>query len=85
MAAALTSFRTQALASAEAFADYNFRHYFVKHTNDLYDRVATKPQPEIDAFLSTEAPAHLAQMKRMVLVNTLYAETPTILDPKAQH
>lgn len=82
-ASALSALRTQAVAAASGFSDYNFRTYFVKHTAELYDTVATKPQSEIDAFLATEGPAHLARMKRMALINTMYAETPVIMDDKA--
>jgi hypothetical protein len=80
MAAALNALRSQALATAESFADYNFRTYFVRHTTELYDRVASKPATEVDVFVGTEGPKHLSQLRRMAAINSMYAETPVVLD-----
>ena len=75
----ISALRQQTLDAARNFADYNFRHYFVKHTEDFFQPFVTaeghpkKSQEETDKFV-VDATAYLKQMQRMSIVNSMYAE-----------
>lgn len=76
----VASLRQQTMEAAKGFADYNFRHYFVKHTEDFFKPFATeKSKEETDKFV-VDATAYLKQMQRMSVVNNMYAEQAVYLD-----
>jgi hypothetical protein len=79
---ALAALRSQSLAVAEKFADYNFRSYFVKHTADKFDAFNGKPDADVTAFVQGEGKANLAQLERMVTINGMFTHVPVIVDER---
>lgn len=83
-ARAISAVRIQTLKAAKSFSDYNFRSYFVRHTKDRFNTfdVSKATPAELSAFYSESRDA-LKQMRRMALMNTMYAQQKVLLDPRA--
>lgn len=79
--AALNTFKADLMAASTGFADYNFREYFTRHSNDLLKKVEENPSDEaLSSWLNTEGKQHLRRMHRMATINSMYAEVPVVVD-----
>ena len=79
----VAALRTRTLKAARGFSDYNFRSYFVQHTKDRFSsfKASNATAAELEIF-KKESEERLAQMKRMALLNTMYADQKVILDSR---
>lgn len=80
---ALSRLRTKTLVAAASFTDYNFRNFFVKKTKDEYEEL--RPQLETltgEALAAAvlEKKRALGQMRRMSLINQMYAHVPVVVE-----
>ncbi|KAG8343613.1 putative Complex 1 protein (LYR family) [Trypanosoma vivax] len=72
--------RTRMLNVARSFPDYNFRHYFIHHVKDQFAAMEKWSVEEQRRFLRESGAKKLREMRRMALVNRLYASKPVFLD-----
>ncbi|KEG09679.1 hypothetical protein DQ04_04821030 [Trypanosoma grayi] len=75
--------RTKMLRAAKTFPDYNFRSYFLQHVRDQFTAMERWSVDEQRRFLQQEGRNKLNEMRRMALVNRLYATRPVVLDKRA--
>ncbi|RNF03203.1 putative iron-sulfur cluster assembly protein [Trypanosoma rangeli] len=75
--------RTKMIRAAKTFPDYNFRNYFVRHVKDQFAEMERWTVEEQRRFLAQEGAEKLYEMRRMALVNRLFATTPVFLEKRA--
>ena len=84
--------------AAQRFSDYNFRSYFVEHTKESFAavraklqaaaaNVATSPQAASAAkaerrLVLRNLLKDLRRMRRMSLINKMYAKQKVVVDPR---
>jgi hypothetical protein len=83
VANALSGLQKQSLAAAGRFQDYNFRSYFVSHTEDKFAAVAKLDDAAIIQFVAGAGAADLKAMERMATMNGMFSETPVIVEGAA--
>ncbi|EAN85757.1 putative iron-sulfur cluster assembly protein [Trypanosoma cruzi] len=75
--------RTKMLCAARAFPDYNFRAYFVRLVKEQFSAMERWSVEEQQRFLAQEGANKLREMRRMALVNRLFATHPVFLEKRA--
>jgi hypothetical protein len=83
-AKAVAMLRLKTIRAARGFSDHNFRTYFIRHTQERFRAFdAAKASPEELMKFQMDAELKLHQMRRMGLVNTMYAQQMVVSDPRA--
>ncbi|EGO01298.1 hypothetical protein SERLA73DRAFT_179453 [Serpula lacrymans var. lacrymans S7.3] len=61
-----------ALRTSRSFSSYNFRHYFVRRTQDTFRTIQEEQDPAKVSSMYNEAVKELAVLRRSAVVNQLY-------------
>lgn len=76
----LTKWGSAMVRTSKCFSDYNFRHYFLSSVKEELATLQKLSSEQQVQFVKSEGMSRLREMKRMVIVNRLFAKNPTILD-----
>lgn len=80
----LSQWGSKMIKASKIFKDYNFRTYFSNHVKDDLQKLQKLPESQQRTFLQTEGRERLRAMRRMALVNRLFASQRHNTDPKSK-